>query len=86
MGPPLPDELIAHAAGTDLALPLAVIVELLLEILAVPAQLLEVLSSLLEDRPKARGGRQVAHATGPRFPRPPQRGQVVAAEEAGHAV
>jgi hypothetical protein len=85
VGPPLPDELIAHATGTDLALPFAGNVELLLEILTVPAQPLEVLSPLLEDRVKAPGGRFVAHAPGPGFTRP-ERGQVVAAEEARHAV
>src|SRR5271157_5346648 len=70
VGPPLPDELIAHATGTDLALPFAVIVELLLEILTVPAQLLEVLSALFEDRVQAQSGRLVAHAPGPGFARP----------------
>ena len=71
--------------GPDFALPFHVVGQVLLEVLAVPAQLDELLLALLEDAVEALRRGRVAHAPGPLLARA-QRGQVIAADERGDAV
>ena len=85
MCPPLADELVGHAAGPDFAVPLHVIGQVLLEILAIPAAADDVLLAGEEDFVKPPGVVVVAHAFGPFFARS-QRGQVIAGNEQRHAV
>ena len=67
MGPPLADELVGHAAGSDFARHVHVVGQILLEVLAIPAAFDQIRLALEEDVVEAFGGFGVAHPLGPLF-------------------
>src|SRR5262249_10886735 len=85
MRPPLADELVSHAAGSNLSGTIRVVWQVLLEVFAVLAQFDQFLLAFLKDAVKSRGGGFISHSARP-FLTCAQGSEIVSANEGSHPV